>query len=262
MNIKVNKIWSEILISVNRKILHFELIDIFLAEEFNPELTKKNVVVYNYSKVPGGNLFKEITYQIDLEKDESELLGNMSSGNRRKVRRAKKEPYVVIVKDNPTDQDLKEFQQFNNNFVKIKKIKKIDYLQMRRLKLLRNKGVLVFTQLQNTDGQVLCYQIHLIDNNLVLNLYTCTAAWIQNRQDLKQQINFANRHLLWENILFFKKSGYKIYDFGGITEISEINKFKEDFGFFGVETYHGLETKSIIGKILIKLHWRKIVYLF
>ena len=97
---------------------------------------------------------------------------------------------------------------------------------------------------------------------MVLNLYTCTASWIQDRPDLKHQINFANRHLLWENILFFKSKGYKIYDFGGITEVDEINKFKEDFGFLGVETYHGFETKSVIGKILIKLHVKRIIYLF
>lgn len=135
----------------------------------------------------------------------------MTSGNRHKVRRAKKEPFVFIVKDNPTNKDLKEFQKFNNHFVKIKKKEKLDYLQMRRLKLFRDKGVLVFTKLQNTNGFVLGYQIHLIDKDLVLNLYTCTAAWVKNRPDLKQQVNLSNRHLLWENILLFKKRGYKIW---------------------------------------------------
>lgn len=252
----------DFLITVKRKLFFIDLIDIFLAEEFDPKHTKKSVIVYNYSKVPGGNLFKETTYQINLEKDEDELLANMSAGNRRKVRRAKKEPYVVIVKDNPTDLDLKEFQVFNNNFAKIKKYKKLDYLHMRRMKLLRKKGVLIFTKLQNTNGEALCYQIHLIDKDLVLNLYTCTAAWIQDRPDLKHQINYANRHLLWENIIFFKSKGYKIYDFGGITEIDEINKFKEDFGFLEVETYHGFATKSFIGRILLKLHRKRIIDLF
>lgn len=250
------------MISVKRKLFFIDLIDVFLAEEYDPKFTKNNLVVYNYSKVPGGNLFNEITYQMDLEKDESEILENMTSGNRHKVRKAKKEPYVVIVKDNPTNKDLKEFQKFNNQFVKIKKKEKLDYLQMRRLKLFRDKGVLVFTKLQNTNGFVLGYQIHLIDKDLVLNLYTCTATWVMNRPDLKKQINLANRHLLWENIVLFKKRGYKIYDFGGITEVGEINKFKEDFGFVKVTTYHGIETKSFIGKVIRKLHRIKIIYLF
>lgn len=250
------------MISVKRKLFFVDLLDVFLAEEFKPAYTKKNVVVYNYSKVPGGNLFKEITYQLLLEKDENQLLGEMTGGNRRKVNRAKKEPFEIFVNDKPTNKDLKEFQLFYNNFVKIKKVNKINFLQMQRLKLLRNQGVLVYTKLQNNNSETLSYQIHLIDNALVLNLYTCTAAWIHGRPELKQQINFANRHLLWENILYFKSKGYKIYDFGGITEIAEINKFKEDFGFVGVETYHGLETKSILGKLLIKLHVKKIVYLF
>ncbi|MEO4053430.1 hypothetical protein [Solibacillus sp. CAU 1738] len=250
------------MISVERKLFFMELIDVFLAEEYNPKLTKKNIVVYHYAKVSGGNLFKEITYQINLEKDESELMDGMNKGNRNKLRRAKKEPYVVIIKDNPTDEDLKEFQQFYNKFVKIKKTNKINFIQMRRLKLLRNKGVLIFTKLQNTNGEALCYQIRLIDQDLVLSLYGCTAVWIKNRPDLKQQIRYANRFLLWENIMHFKNRGFKTYDYGGITEVNEINKFKEDFGFIEVETYHGLETESVIGKILIKLHWKKLIYLF
>lgn len=251
-----------LLIRVKRKLLFFEIIDVFLAEEFKPKLTKKNIIVYHYAKVSGEKLFKEITYQINLENDENELLANMNKRNRNKLRRAKKEPYVVMVKDNPTDEDLIEFQQFYNQFVKIKKAKKINIIQIRRLKLLRNMGVLVFTKLQNTNGEALCYQIRLIDNDLVLSLYGCTAAWIQNRPDLKQQIRYANRYLLWENVLLFKKRGYKTFDYGGITEIIDINQFKEDFGFREVVTYHGLETKSIIGKILIILHRCKIIYLF
>lgn len=250
------------LISVNRKFFFIDLVDVFLAEEFNPRFTKNNVIVYNYSKVPGGNLFKEVTYQLNLDKNENELLMQMTAGNRRKVNRAKKEPFIVTVKDNPTDIELKEFQTFYNNFVKIKKISKINFLHMRRLIQLRNMGALVFTKLENTSNEALSYQLHIIDADLVLNLYTCTAAWIQKRPELKQQINFANRHLLWKNILYFKNKGFKIYDFGGVTEINEINKFKEDFGFIGVETYHGIESKSFLGKLLIKLHWRKIVYLF
>lgn len=239
-----------------------DLIDVFLAEEVNPRLPKKGLVVYHYAKASGGNLFKDTTYQINLEKDESELLENMHKINRYKLRRAKKEPYMVIVKDHPTDEDLKEFQRFYNQFVKTKKNNKIDYLQMRRMKILRNKGVLVFTKLQNTSNEALCYQINLIDQDVVLNLYTCNATWIQDRPDLKHQISHANRYLLWENMLLFKKRGFKTFDYGGVTEINEINKFKEDFGFQSVETYHGLETKSLIGRQLVRLHWRKIIYLF
>ena len=133
---------------------------------------------------------------------------------------------------------------------------------MRRLKVLRNKGVLYFTKLENTDGEALCYQIRLVDKDLVLSLYGCTAVWIQDRPDLKQQIRYANRYLLWENMMYFKKMGYKTYDYGGITKIEGINKFKEDLGFIEVETYHGFVTTSITGKFLKMLHRMKIIYLF
>ncbi|MDN4495098.1 hypothetical protein [Ureibacillus aquaedulcis] len=250
------------MISVKRKLFLIDLIDVFLAEEYKPKQTKKKLIIYHYSRVPGQNLFKEITYQINLENDENEFFQRMSKKSRSKLRRAKKEPYEVIVKDNPTDEDLKEFRQFYNKFARYKKIHNINKFRFNRLKLLRNKGVLVFTKLQNTNQEALCYQIRMIDKEMVLSLYGCTASWIRNRSDLKQQIRYANRYLLWENLIMFKKRGYKIYDFGGITNNKDINRFKEDFGFDNVEAYHGFDTESLIGKILIRLHQRKNIYLF
>lgn len=250
------------MISIERRFFFIDLIDVYLEEEYKIQRSKRKLVVHHYSKVPGTKLFEEITYKINLEKDESELLQDMSKTNRYKLRRAEKQPYEYIVKDSPTDNDLKEFQLFYNEFVKIKKTNTINNYRLNRLKHLRNKGVLIFTKLQNTNGEALGYQIHIRDKDLVLNYYTCTAAWIKDRPDLNQQINFANRYLLWKNMLLFKNRGYKIYDFGGITDVHEINKFKEEFGFLRVKTYHGLEAKSFIGKVLIKLHWMKFIYLF
>lgn len=239
-----------------------ELIDIFLADEFTLQPSKNNIVIYHYAKKTSGKLFKESTYQLDLQQDEQQLLQNMTKGNRSKLRRSKKEPYVVIFQHNPTDEELKHFKQFYNAFVKTKKTRRLTSLQMKRLKMLRNKGLLVLTKLQNCNGDILCYQIRLIDGDLVLSLYGCTALWLQERPDLKQQIRYANRYLLWENIRYFKKMGYKTYDYGGGTAIDEINKFKEGFGFNEVTTYHGFETNSVMGMLLKLLHRLKIIYLF
>lgn len=250
------------MISIKKKLFFIDLIDVFLAEEYNPERSKNRLIVHHYSKVPGDNLFGETTYQLSLEKDEDELLEGMSKMNRYMLRRAKKEPYEVIVKDNPTDGDLMEFQDFYNKFVKTKNTHKVNRYRFNRLKRLRDQGVVVFTKLQNTNAESLCYRIYIIDKDVVLNFYTCSATWMKELPDLKQQIRFANRYLLWENMKLFKKRGFKIYDYGGITDIDEINKFKEDFGFIGIEVYHGFDTESFIGKILVRLHWRKNIYLF
>lgn len=239
-----------------------ELIDIFLADEFTLQPSKNNLVVYHYAKKTSGKLFKESTYQLDLQQDEQQLLENMTKGNRSKLRRSKKEPYVVTFQHNPTDEELKQFQQFYNAFAKTKRTQLLTSLHMKRLKMLRDKGLLVLTKLQNHHDDTLCYQIRLIDGDFVLSLYGCIALWLQERPNLKQPIRYANRYLLWENIMYFKKMGYKTYDYGGATSIDEINKFKEDFGFNEVTTYHGLETNSVMGKFLKLLHRLKIIYLF
>ena len=58
-------------------------------------------------------------------------------------------------------------------------------------------------------------------------------------------------------MLLFKTRGFKIYDYGGRTDISEINKFKEDFGFGEVATYHGRETQSSVGEVILNLNnWK------
>ena len=243
-----------LLITIKRKIPFIDLVHVFLAEEYEPELSQKNIVVHVYSRNSGNSLQESTTYYVNLEKEENELLQNMSKMNRYMLRRAKKEAYEVIIKDNPTDSDLKEFQQFYNEFVKVKKICNINNFRLNTLRLLRDEKALVFTKLQNTQGEALCYRIYLTDKNLVLNYYTCTAVWVQERPDLKQEIRFANRYLLWENMMLFKQRGFKIYDYGKITAVNEINKFKKDFGFKGAITYHGHETQSLAGKVIIKLN--------
>lgn len=89
---------SVVVISLKRKFLFIDLIDVYLAEECSAKSAEKDVAVYIYSKVPGEKLYKDITYQLDLEKDESELLANITRGNRHKVRRAEKRAFCCSCK--------------------------------------------------------------------------------------------------------------------------------------------------------------------
>ncbi|MEY9975776.1 hypothetical protein [Lysinibacillus sp. RC79] len=226
---------------------------IYFAEERNNASERKNLVCYHQTKRPMQSLQTQKTLQIMLQQDEEILLANLSKMNRYMLRRAKKEPYEVIVKENPSDQELLEFQQFYNAFAKVKNTDRVRKFHLQTLKLLREKGALVYTKLQNDEGEALCYRLYIVDEDIVFNLYTGTAIWIKDRTDLKQQIRFANRYLLWENIMMFRSRGYERYDFGAVTNKEEINEFKLGFGAQEVEVYHGYLTDSILGKLILRL---------
>lgn len=246
------------MIRIERKWPLVKLQHLFLADRYEGVKEPGQIVVYAYSKTAGPTLQKSTTYQISLADSEDVMLGRMTKMNRYMLRRAEKEPFVVKVMDNPNDQDLVLFQQFYNEFVKTKEIPPINGFRLRTLKLLRDQGVVVLTKLMNRNGVALCYRLYVIDGPLVLNLYTSTGVWLlAQRPELKQQIRFANRYLLWANMQLFKERGLSVYDYGGTTTIQEINQFKEDFGFDEIATYHGLEATSLIGKCIVQVnHWK------
>ena len=234
-----------------------EMEHIYFADECNYVGEKGKLVCYTQTKRPEKHLEGHTTLQIVLQQDESVLLADLSKMNRYMLRRAKKEPYEVIVKENPTDLELKEFQQFYNEFAKMKDTNRVRKFHMQTLKLLREKGALVYTKLQNDQGDALCYRIYIVNDDMVLNLYTGTAAWIKDRPDLKQQIRFANRYLLWENVMMFRSRGYATYDFGALTSVEEIKEFKLGFGGQEVDVYFGYLTDSTLGNLLLRLRQLK-----
>ncbi|WP_354472094.1 hypothetical protein [Lysinibacillus parviboronicapiens] len=230
-----------------------EMEHIYFAEQCDEVKERKKLVCYTQTKQPEQKLEGHTTLQIILQQEEDALLADLSKMNRYMLRRAKKEPYQVIVKENPTDLELKEFQQFYNAFAKMKDTNRVRKFHMQTLQLLREKGALVYTKLQNYEGDALCYRLYIVDGDMVLNLYTGTAAWIKDRSDLKQQIRFANRYLLWENIMMFRNRGFARYDFGALTNKEEIKEFKLGFGGQEVDVYFGYLTDSMIGKLFLQL---------
>ena len=235
--------------------MHIE--HIYFAEERNTASERKKLVCYYQTKRPAQSLQTQKTLQIMLQQDEEILLANLSKMNRYMLRRAKKESYEVIVKENPSDQELLEFQQFYNAFAKIKNTNRVRKFHLQTLKLLREKGALVYTKLQNDKGEALCFRLYITDEDIVFNLYTGTAVWIKDRPDLKHQIRFANRYFLWENMMMFRSKGYEHYDFGAVTDKDEINEFKLGFGAQEVEVYYGYLTDSKLGKVILRLReWK------
>lgn len=248
---------GEIILTFKRKVMFMEILYIYFADKRNYVEEQRKIVCYEQARQPEKQLNGQTTLQIDLQQDESVLLEDLSKMNRYMLRRAKREPYEVIVKDNPTNLELKEFQHFYNIFAKMKNTNRIRKYHMRTLELLRDKGALIYTKLQNDQGDALCYRIYIVNGDKVLNVYNGTVTWIKDRPDLKQQIRFANRYLLWENVMMFRSKGYVTYDFGALTHVEEIKKFKLGFGGQEVDVYSGYLTDSTLGSLLLSLRQLK-----
>ena len=75
----------------------------------------------------------------------------------------------------------------------------------------------------------------------------------------KSLIGRSNRRLHWEEIIFYKRKKFDIYDFGGLSlsdskTLSQIDKFKLGFGGKIIAEYNEKIGVSMIGKIILLMY--------
>lgn len=174
------------------------------------------------------------TIHIDLGKSEEELLSEMDKGTSYEIRRAEREG---IICDTKGDIDL--FINFFNEFAKEKGIEGTS-------KGYVNFDVPMIITRAFTGDDLLVMHAYIEDERRV-RLNMSASRRIRNGEDFKKTralIGYANRHLHFQDILHFKKSGKKFYDFGGYAKDTDdkslegINKFKLGFGGEIVEEYN------------------------
>lgn len=247
------------LLSIERKVLNIKIKTYFFLKEDMEKKTKASLVGYSHSFSPQGFTNFYETLQIDLLKEERELLMDMNQSTRRQVRRAEERELKIIVIDNPTDQDLVQFQDFYNRFAKDKKTYSCTSYHMQTMKLLRDKSALLITYIRDSEG-ILCYRVYILDEKLAMNLYSASHFRLTDNPEFKKIQSQANRLLTWKSILLFKKKGYDVYDFGGLTEDENIRRFKFGFGGKIVPVYFGYKAKTYTGAIILKIRDLKSIF--
>jgi lipid II:glycine glycyltransferase (peptidoglycan interpeptide bridge formation enzyme) len=71
----------------------------------------------------------------------------------------------------------------------------------------------------------------------------------------RQSLGRANRCLCWKDMISFKNSGFRVYDFGGLPqdeadqELQQIGSFKRGFGGREVVEYSGPRGITLLGKL-------------
>lgn len=167
------------------------------------------------------------TIVIDLGESDDGLLANCGKNTRYKINRAKREGVGFNLEDN-----LQHFANFYNTFAQQKSLA---ILQQKHLESLIPYLHVTKATLAGDD---LVMHSYLVDKSIgkARLLHSASHFRQENKVVSKNTIGRANRFLHFEDIIYFKKLGYKIYDFGGYAlntnqkELQQINEFKEGFG--------------------------------
>lgn len=171
-----------------------------------------------------------LNYIIDLELSEDELWKNLHSKRRNEIRRAVKEN--ITVKEIDYNNELIYCYHIIFNLYRTVKLPLPDLkFFSNAVDILFHKGMLrIFAAYYMSKivavMMVLCYK------NVVYNWYAAGDPNYYNK--------YPNDLLPWEIILWAKKSGYKIFDFGGAGSPNKkygVRDYKKKFG--GIEKNYG-----------------------
>ncbi|WP_341300257.1 hypothetical protein MHB44_17875 [Lysinibacillus sp. FSL H8-0500] len=216
------------------------------------------VVGYTHSLVPSRKLVQSETIHISLRESELSLYLALSEGNRQLLRCAQQEFYQVILYREPSTENLRAFQQFYNQFAKRKRLKGIGKSQMETLLLLNQQGALLLSEVQSICGQTMCYRLDIVHAKKAMSYYEVTCDAAAMAAHLQRPLRYANRFLLWHNLLHLKQQGFVLYDMGELTDDPHVRALKQSFGGEVVNVYSGYITLSKIrARLLGVKKWRK-----
>jgi lipid II:glycine glycyltransferase (peptidoglycan interpeptide bridge formation enzyme) len=230
-------------------------------------MTKVDVLRYKYvteHKEKAASFEELWTLLIDLEKPESELFAQMRKNTRYEINRAKNKDNIehtaLLEKGEKNTEKINRYIDFFNAFADSKNRSHIDFSDLEQF--YNNETLCVRSALVNNES--LTMHAYVVSDNTA-RLYQSSSLF-RNSQDgeYKNLVARANRFLHWEDMLYFKRSGTRWYDFGGwyggeassqsFREQLLINQFKESFGGEKKQEYSFIEPASFLGKIAVSVH--------
>jgi hypothetical protein len=210
--------------------------EIWFDEEIE-KLPNVDVIYYIHRSqpIPGIKYQEFYTILIDLTKEQNELWQDISKNDQYKIRRAGERDNLIYefwYGQQINDEILENFVNFYDKFANIKGLSDA---KMSRLKSHAASGILDISHIKSENGEPLVWHVHYHDYNRAFLLHSASMVSEQD-SNYNSLLGRANRYHHWQDMLRFKDSGAKIYDFGGWyagkTDQKKlgINKFKEKFG--------------------------------
>lgn len=109
-------------------------------------------------------------------------------------------------------------------------------------------GILALTVGLN-EGKPAAYHVYVMGDGIARLLYSVSVFRNAETSAQRSAIGRCNRYLHYQDMLWFKKQGYAVYDWGGYATdpaLAAINAFKKGFGGEEVPRYHAVFTSSKI----------------
>lgn len=190
----------------------------------------------------------------DLTLTEEEIIACFSKNCRYEVRRAAKEGVcadIVMGRDLLRGELIEDFLDF---FVDFWRSKGIEYGDREKCKdeiLWYAENNAFAISIAKIQGKPIVYHTYIVDDEIV-RLYHSASQFRTDEEISQQLIGYANRFLHKEDMLFFKTTGKRIYDWGGAgqrEEVASITRFKESFGGTPMEFYNGTQRIGIVARL-------------
>lgn len=180
---------------------------------------------------PGAPCKPFTTLLLDLTRDEAALFSGLGKDNQYKIRRA-------AAKDGGSsqfvDEPAAELDAFCGFYDQFAATKGLGVAYRAWLEQAAAAGRLILTGAEQ-QGEVRVRHAYVIGSGRARLFYSASLFRAQDKT-LQAVIGRLNRWLHWQDILEFKRRGFKIYDMGGIftddaTPVAAgINRFKSEFG--------------------------------
>lgn len=250
-----------------RKII-FKINDFYGVDHTEEEIKKGDVHCYFQQHYYRGaqakmSLHKQTrTLCIDLNIMSDQLKQEMNKTTRYEIKKAGKDDLTIQQIAAPTKMDVKKFMKFFNYFAAGRGIEKA---RKDKINSLRRTKRLMISYVYHKSGEKLAAHLYMINKKRTMLFYSAAKSAF-NDVIKPQEISRANRYLHWQDMLFFKKKEFEIYDFFGLSREKDnqkqqnINKFKKGFGGEEENNYQSYIPQTLRGRMLVLMmrwSWRR-----
>jgi hypothetical protein len=222
--------------SIIEKYLDFDFVEFWYPQVLNEDIRDLwgiNLWYIHYRQKWDDSSYTNI---INLEDDKMLIYNRFNKEARYEIRRSLQRDNIHFsCNQDPSEEEISIFITYYNRFADSKGLQHIS--EKKLMGIVRKKAVII-TCAYSEENSILCMHSYIceVDSGRVV-LYTSASDYhdmVDNKE--RQFIGRVNRALHYNDMVFFKSAGMKIYDWGGTylgednVELKNITLFKQSFG--------------------------------